>query len=289
MQNSGDQGNLGHAVHPVATPAAHQSTYGVSAGGAQANPIPPPAFTHPPADSALALRITKLAEYTARNGPAFEAQVRTKQAGSQEYTFLFGGAGTDFYKWCLFCMQRHLPHTLPLPDNWNEPMSSAGGPQLGAGPGTAQTRADGAAGAAISAVPMQHHSQPIMQPPGPMMTHSQPPMQSGQPLQGPPTGFTAPHLQQGAQGMPPPDAAATGGPPSAPGAINPEVASGFAQVLHVLQGSQVHLCSLEPATGTSTHMFVIPSARQSRWHISVVPKNSFLKGSHVALNLQSLQ
>ena len=77
-------------------------------------PAQAPPFAPTPADTALAQRISKLAEFVSRNGPAFEQQVRAKQGGNAEYAFLQGGAGSEYYQWCLFCMPRQLPLDRPL-------------------------------------------------------------------------------------------------------------------------------------------------------------------------------
>lgn len=221
--------------------------------GSQPSPVPRPPFAPAPADPALAVRITKLAEYTARNGPAFEAQVRAKQAGSQEYTFLFGGEGTDFYRWCLFCSQRNIPTTLPLPDSWVD--STQGAPVAHAMP-SQPSPAHGAAPMhpQVAAAPMQQfpqHQQPPVHLNDLGAAQMQPPIPSGQPSQAQPGSFPPQQPQhQGAPGMATAMTPHHSAPPiiqnSVPGAINPEVASGFAQVLHVLQGSQV--LPLPPAT-----------------------------------------
>jgi Surp module len=92
---------------PTAQPASQQAPQQV-----------PPPFTAAPADAALALRITKLAEFTTRNGPAFENQVRQKQGANPEYAFLNNREGSDYYRWCLFCMPRKLSLDQALPEGW---------------------------------------------------------------------------------------------------------------------------------------------------------------------------
>lgn len=77
-----------------------------------------PAFVPPPEDADLVKRITKLAEYYTRNGPAFELMLKEKQKENVEYAFLFGGEGAAFYAWCLFCMHRGLPYDKPLPEGF---------------------------------------------------------------------------------------------------------------------------------------------------------------------------
>jgi Surp module len=133
-------------------------------------------FVPAPADGHLVLRITKLAEYTTRNGPAFEQQVRSKQATNPEYAFLQGGEGSDFYQWCIHCMAAGLPYNVPPPGMGDS--SSPGGS------GQAGPTAQAAVGPASSS-------------------------------------YSTPWAAQQAAPMP------------------PEVASGFAQVLQGLQGSQV--------------------------------------------------
>lgn len=60
--------------------------------------------TKQPADAAVAERIRTLAAHVCRNGPQFEAMVRTKEADNETFSFLNGGDGAAFYQWTLFCM-----------------------------------------------------------------------------------------------------------------------------------------------------------------------------------------
>lgn len=76
---------------------------------------PPPPFAQPPADAALAARITKLADYIARNGPQFLQLIRTKQASNPDYAFLDNGTGCDYYQWFLYCTVHKMdPHRNPV-------------------------------------------------------------------------------------------------------------------------------------------------------------------------------
>ena len=70
---------------------------------------PPPAYCMPPSDSALAQRITKLAQFAARNGPSFVELMRAKQAGNPEYAYLEGGEGSGYWSWILYCTLYNLP------------------------------------------------------------------------------------------------------------------------------------------------------------------------------------
>lgn len=146
-----------------------------------------PQFSLPPADSVHSVRISKLAEYTARNGPAFEEQVRSKQSHNPEYSFLQGGEGSNFYQWCLFCYTKGIPIDQPQ----QETLPMVGAPS-GPAPGMFPAHQPGGPPPAAVDTPQPHITSPVPQP------------------------------------VPQP-----GGP------IPPEIASGFAQVLHVLQGSQV--------------------------------------------------
>lgn len=102
---------MNQAMYPANTPAD-------SASQPAGHPAqPPPAFAVAPADKDLTLRITKLSEYYARSGPAFEELLRTKQKNNPEYAFLFGGEGSSFYAWCRFCMQKGLPYDRPIADS----------------------------------------------------------------------------------------------------------------------------------------------------------------------------
>ena len=78
-------------------------------------------------DPALLQRITKLAEYTVRNGPAFEQQVQAKQGENPEYAFLNNGEGSAYYQWCLFCLPRSLPLDQQLPAGGQIPAAKQAG------------------------------------------------------------------------------------------------------------------------------------------------------------------
>lgn len=57
-----------------------------------------PDFCLPPEDPSLKQRIVKLAEFASRNGPHFVDLLRDKQKGNPEYSFLFGGEGSEYYR-----------------------------------------------------------------------------------------------------------------------------------------------------------------------------------------------
>lgn len=82
---------------------------------------PPPPFAHPPPDAALVARITKLAEYIARNGPQFVDLIRTKQGDNPDYAFLRGGPGSDYYHWYLHCTVFKRDPSLPSMPNHPHP------------------------------------------------------------------------------------------------------------------------------------------------------------------------
>lgn len=71
---------------------------------------PPPAI--PPSDPELQKIIDKLAEYSAKNGPEFEAMIREKQKDNPDYSFLFGGEGHNYYRYKLW-LYTH-PQSFPL-------------------------------------------------------------------------------------------------------------------------------------------------------------------------------
>ncbi len=84
---------------------------------------PPPPFAHPPSDAALTARITKLADYIARNGPQFLQLIRTKQADNPDYGFLHNGPGCDYYNWFLYCTVHKMdPKVNPV----QQPLYSTG-------------------------------------------------------------------------------------------------------------------------------------------------------------------
>lgn len=70
---------------------------------------PPPLYCPAPSDSALAQRISKLAQFASRNGPSFVELMRAKQAGNTEYEFLRGGEGSGYWRWILYCTLYNLP------------------------------------------------------------------------------------------------------------------------------------------------------------------------------------
>ena len=66
----------------------------------------PPPFVQAPEDAGLRQRITKLAEFAKRNGPNFVDLIINKQQDNPEYGFLFGGEGSDYYRWGWVCSER---------------------------------------------------------------------------------------------------------------------------------------------------------------------------------------
>lgn len=80
---------------------------------------PPP--SPPPADPELQKRIDKLVEYSAKNGPEFEAMIRDKQQDNPDYSFLFGGEGHNYYRYKLFMATR--PSSGPFNPAFPSPMA----------------------------------------------------------------------------------------------------------------------------------------------------------------------
>ncbi|KAI4356155.1 hypothetical protein L6164_000199 [Bauhinia variegata] len=70
----------------------------------QYDSAPPPVA--PPSDPELQKRIDKLVEYSAKNGPEFEAMIRDKQQDNPSYSFLFGGEGHGYYRYKLWLSTR---------------------------------------------------------------------------------------------------------------------------------------------------------------------------------------
>ncbi|KAG0494555.1 hypothetical protein HPP92_005549 [Vanilla planifolia] len=73
----------------------------------------PPAAA-PPTDPELHKRIDKLIEYSARNGPEFEALIREREQDNPAYSFLFGGEGHSYYRYKLWISTRSGPGFNPL-------------------------------------------------------------------------------------------------------------------------------------------------------------------------------
>jgi hypothetical protein len=71
------------------------------------DPMPP--FISAPEDSGLEQRISKLAEFAAKNGPPFVNMIRQKQADNAEYAFLSGGPGSEYFTWKLYCIIHKIP------------------------------------------------------------------------------------------------------------------------------------------------------------------------------------
>ncbi|XP_062021555.1 uncharacterized protein LOC133738120 [Rosa rugosa] len=102
---------------------------------------PPPPVAGPPSDPELHKRIDKLVEYSAKNGPDFEAMIREKQQDNPDYAFLFGGEGHGYYRYKLYASTRvgsfnpnpqFAPHMLRPPPNPmmnGPPNPMMGGPQ----------------------------------------------------------------------------------------------------------------------------------------------------------------
>jgi hypothetical protein len=62
---------------------------------------PTPAVpTMPPADEEYAATIKQLAGYVNKNGADFEKMIRDKQSNNPKFSFLFGGDGHEYYRWC---------------------------------------------------------------------------------------------------------------------------------------------------------------------------------------------
>ncbi|DBA71019.1 TPA: hypothetical protein ACH3X2_011449 [Trebouxia sp. C0005] len=76
---------------------------------------PPPPFCSPPSDSKSADVVQKLAQFAAKNGASFVELIKVKQKDNPEYQFLFGGEGSDYYRWILFCSCHNLPFDQSLP------------------------------------------------------------------------------------------------------------------------------------------------------------------------------
>ena len=76
------------------------------------DPLPP--FSSPPSDAKRADVIYKLAQFAAKNGASFVELIKVKQKDNPEYQFLFGGEGSDYYRWVLYCACHNLPPDQPL-------------------------------------------------------------------------------------------------------------------------------------------------------------------------------
>lgn len=63
-------------------------------------------------------------EYSAKNGPEFEAMIREKQQDNPAYSFLFGGEGHNYYRYKLWVSTR------PPSGLYNPPFSSSSMPPL---------------------------------------------------------------------------------------------------------------------------------------------------------------
>ncbi|KAL5559409.1 hypothetical protein UlMin_035620 [Ulmus minor] len=109
-----------HLPHPLVSSPFH--------GPFDAAAAPPPAA--PPSDPELHKRIDKLVEYSAKNGPEFEAMIREKQQENPEYSFLFGGEGHGYYRYKLWLSTRNP--AFPPPSM--HMMRPAPNPMMGAAP-----------------------------------------------------------------------------------------------------------------------------------------------------------
>ncbi|XP_031476885.1 uncharacterized protein LOC116248301 [Nymphaea colorata] len=132
-----------HQPFPPHLPPPHPLAHHASIPHPLFNPFePPPPPCAPPADPELHKRIDKLIEYTAKNGPEFEAMIREKQKDNPDYAFLFGGEGAGYYHHRLW-LCTHVPNNPsssfpqmpPLnpslnPANFNGPSMMGGSPML---------------------------------------------------------------------------------------------------------------------------------------------------------------
>jgi hypothetical protein len=83
---------------PSAVPAGMSPAHGGGGGGAPwEKPVQP---TAPPSDPDVASTIKKLADYVNKNGADFERMMREKQTQNAKFSFLFGGDGFEYYRWC---------------------------------------------------------------------------------------------------------------------------------------------------------------------------------------------
>jgi len=71
----------------------------------QPGPAIPPKPAPPPDDADAKTTIDRAAAYCTKNGPAFEEMTRAKQAGNPKFAFLSGGAGSEYYRWRIWCLQ----------------------------------------------------------------------------------------------------------------------------------------------------------------------------------------
>lgn len=76
---------------------------------------PAPAFAVPPADPKLLERIQLLVRYATQNGPGFVDMMKGKQQHDPGFAFLFGGEGSTYYRWALYCGLYGFNVEQPLP------------------------------------------------------------------------------------------------------------------------------------------------------------------------------
>ncbi|KAK7849640.1 protein tic 214 [Quercus suber] len=129
-----------HLAPPLAPPPFH---------GLYDAPPPP---VSPPSDPDLHKRIDKLVEYSAKNGPEFEAMIREKQQDNPEYGFLFGGEGHAYYRYRLW-LATHAPggpFNSPFPSS-SIPMMHPPNPMMSPSPLNAPPINTAAAGVGASA------------------------------------------------------------------------------------------------------------------------------------------
>ena len=93
--------HVGGGVPPWTQPGA-SAPAAPAAGGSPApwEQQPPPVPTMPPADGEYAATIKQLAGYVNKNGADFEKMIREKQNTNPKFSFLFGGDGYEYYRWC---------------------------------------------------------------------------------------------------------------------------------------------------------------------------------------------
>lgn len=91
---------VGGAAPPWTQPGASAPAAGGGPAPWEQQQPPPPVPTMPPADGEYAATIKQLAGYVNKNGADFEKMIRDKQNNNPKFSFLFGGDGYEYYRWC---------------------------------------------------------------------------------------------------------------------------------------------------------------------------------------------
>ena len=72
-----------------------------------------PIFANPPKDQKLQNIIDSLIKYVLKHGQYFENKVKINHKTEDDFQFLFGGEGSEYYKWAIYKQVSSSPNYVP--------------------------------------------------------------------------------------------------------------------------------------------------------------------------------